>query len=60
MLNLFFIFKVISLSIYIIIIRGTLPRYRIDQFLFGVWKGWVFIWLFFLGISILFHLSYLL
>lgn len=45
MLALGFIVKVIIFSIWLIIIRGTLPRYRIDQLLLSIWKDWVFVWL---------------
>lgn len=41
-------FKTIILSIWAIIIRGTLPRYRFDQLTSLTWKHFVFIWLGFL------------
>jgi len=42
-----FLLKIMLLSVGIIIIRGTLPRYRVDNFIYDVWKEWVFILLFF-------------
>ncbi len=39
--------KGIILSIIAILIRGTLPRYRIDQVLFLNWKLFIYILIFF-------------
>ncbi len=45
------IFKVIAMCVFAIAVRGTLPRYRFDQFTQLNWKHFIFIWLFFLTLS---------
>lgn len=47
MVKIFFLLNIILVSIWLIIIRGTLPRYRIDQLQLNIWKDWIFVWLMF-------------
>lgn len=53
-----FLFKIIFLVSLAILIRGTLPRYRIDQLLALNWKILIFIYFFFL-VMLLFNIYYL-
>ena len=45
------IIKVIAMCVFAIAVRGTLPRYRFDQFTQLNWKHFIFIWLSFLILS---------
>jgi len=45
------ILKVITMCVFAIAVRGTLPRYRFDQFTQLNWKHFIFIWLGFLILS---------
>lgn len=42
------IFKVIAMCVFAIAVRGTLPRYRFDQFTQLNWKHFIFVWILFL------------
>lgn len=42
-----FIFKIILLLSLAILVRGTLPRYRIDQLISLNWKNLIYIYIFF-------------
>jgi NADH:ubiquinone oxidoreductase subunit H len=57
MLKILYIVNILLFSVWLIIIRGTLPRYRIDQLQFNVWKDWIFIWLIFFGSNLFMWLS---
>lgn len=39
------IFKVTIGSLFLIAVRGTLCRYRIDQVVNSLWKDWIFVFL---------------
>ena len=41
------IIKVIAMCVFAIAVRGTLPRYRIDQLILLNWKTFIFINIFF-------------
>jgi len=44
--------KILMMCVFAIATRGTLPRYRFDQFTQLNWKHFIFIWLGFLIISL--------
>nr|NP_049584.1 NADH dehydrogenase subunit 1 [Tetrahymena pyriformis]AAD41929.1 NADH dehydrogenase subunit 1 [Tetrahymena pyriformis] len=48
------LFKILIFCVTAIATRGTLPRYRFDQFTQLNWKHFIYIWLGFLMFSILF------
>lgn len=39
-----FLIKIFFVCICLIIIRGTLPRYRMDAVAYKAWKEWVLVW----------------
>lgn len=43
-----FFLKTLFFVVLAVIVRGTLPRYRIDQLVSKYWKYWVFIYIFFI------------
>lgn len=45
------LFKILIFCVIAIAIRGTLPRYRFDQFTQLNWKHFIYIWLGFLIFS---------
>lgn len=59
MANLFFILCVLLFSIYLLILRGTMPRYRIDRAMGSTWKEWNFALIHFLTISISLYFIYM-
>ncbi len=46
------IIKILLMCVFAIMIRGTVPRYRFDQFTQLNWKHFLFIWVGFLIISL--------
>ncbi len=48
------LFKILIFCVVAIATRGTLPRYRFDQFTQLNWKHFIYIWLGFLMFSLLF------
>ena len=51
--------KTLLLVVLAILIRGTLPRYRIDQLTSQHWKTYIFIYIsFFINIIILYYLFF--
>lgn len=46
------ILKIVFMCTFAIITRGTLPRYRFDQFTQLNWKHFIFVWLTFFIVSI--------
>ena len=48
MVSLVLLLKTLGMCVFAIAVRGTLPRYRFDQFTQLNWKHFVFIWLGFL------------
>ncbi len=48
--------KILIMCVFAIATRGTLPRYRFDQFTQLNWKHFIFIWLAFLLVSLLYYL----
>lgn len=51
MLYFYLVIKVFIICLIAIGIRGTLPRYRVDQITQYNWKHFVFCWLIFLVIT---------
>ena len=51
--------KVLFMCVFAIATRGTLPRYRFDQFTQMNWKHFIFIWLFFLTFNIFFFVFFI-
>jgi len=46
MLTVFILlFKAILLTIWMIIVRGTLPRYKVDMLIINSWKVWLLLML---------------
>lgn len=43
-----FFLKTLFFVVLAVIVRGTLPRYRIDQLVSKYWKYWIFIYIFFI------------
>nr|YP_010411961.1 NADH dehydrogenase subunit 1 [Tetrahymena rostrata]QBI37887.1 NADH dehydrogenase subunit 1 [Tetrahymena rostrata]QBI37931.1 NADH dehydrogenase subunit 1 [Tetrahymena rostrata]QGS65264.1 hypothetical protein [Tetrahymena rostrata]URP31121.1 NADH dehydrogenase subunit 1 [Tetrahymena rostrata] len=48
------LFKILIFCVVAIATRGTLPRYRFDQFTQLNWKHFIYIWLGFLMFNIIF------
>lgn len=52
------LFKTLLVCVFAIGIRGTMPRYRMDQLMSINWKLFIFVWLFY--ITCLVFLTYML
>lgn len=52
------LFKTLAVCVFAIGIRGTMPRYRMDQLMSINWKLFIFVWLFY--ITCLVFLTYML
>jgi NADH:ubiquinone oxidoreductase subunit H len=56
MTYLILLIKILTMCVFAIATRGTLPRYRFDQFTQLNWKHFIFIWLSFLMFSLFYYI----
>lgn len=52
---LILLIKVLIMCVFAIATRGTLPRYRFDQFTQLNWKHFLFIWVIFLMFNLVYY-----